>query len=48
MHNQMAELFQPSIANVSMHIRNIFREDELQEDSVVKDFVTTATDEKRY
>ena len=42
--NQMAELFQTSIPNVSMHIRNIFREGELQEDSVVKDFLTTAAE----
>ena len=28
--NQMAELFQTSIPNVSMHIRNVFAEGELQ------------------
>lgn len=36
--NQMAELFQTSIPNVSIHIRNIFKEGELRQDSVVKDF----------
>lgn len=46
--NQMAELFQTSIPNVSMHIRNIFREGELQEDAVVKDLLTTAADGKSY
>ena len=46
--SQMADLFQTSIPNVSMHIRNIFREGELQEESVVKDFLTTAADGKRY
>jgi hypothetical protein len=46
--NQMAELFQTSIPNVSMHIRNIFREGEVQEESVVKDLLTTAADGKRY
>ena len=46
--SQMADLFQTSIPNVSMHIRNIFREGELQEESVVKDFLTTAVDGKRY
>lgn len=46
--SQMAELFQTSIPNVSMHIRNVFREGELQENSVVKDFLTTATDGKAY
>ena len=29
--SQMAELFQTSIPNVSMHIRNIFREGELRD-----------------
>jgi hypothetical protein len=38
--NQMAELFQTSIPNVSMHIRNVFAEGELQEASTVKDFLT--------
>lgn len=46
--SQMAELFQTSIPNVSMHIRNIFREVELQEDTVIKDFLTTAADGKSY
>ena len=46
--SQMADLFQTSIPNVSMHIRNIFREGELKEESVVKDFLTTAADGKRY
>ena len=46
--NQMAELFQTSIPNVSMHIRNVFGEGELQPDSVVKEFLTTATDGKNY
>ena len=46
--SQMADLFQTSIPNVSMHIRNIFREGELQEESVVKNFLTTAADGKRY
>ena len=34
---QMAELFQTSIPNVSMHIRNIFAEKELCADSVLKE-----------
>ena len=46
--NQMAELFQTSIPNVSMHIRNIFAEGELQPGSVVKEFLTTAADGKNY
>jgi hypothetical protein len=45
---QLAELFQTSIPNVSMHVRNVFREGELQSDSVVKEFLTTAADGKNY
>ena len=45
---QMAELFQTTIPNVSMHIRNVFAEGELQADSVVKEFLTTAADGKSY
>lgn len=45
---QMAELFQTSIPNVSMHIRNVFDEGELQRDSVFKDSLITAADGKRY
>jgi hypothetical protein len=44
----MAELFQTSIPNISMHVRNISREGELREGSVIKDFLTTAADGKRY
>ncbi len=45
---QMAELFQTTVPNVSMHIRNVFEEGELQKDSVVKEFLTTAADGKSY
>jgi hypothetical protein len=45
---QMAELFQSSVPNVSMHLRNIFSEGELEEGSVVKEFLTTAADGKNY
>ncbi len=44
----MAELFQTSVPNVSMHIRNVFAEGELRAASVVKDFLTTAADGKSY
>jgi hypothetical protein len=44
----MAELFQTTIPNVSMHIRNILAEGELQAGSVVKEFLTTAADGKNY
>ena len=45
---QMAELFQTTIPNVSVHVRNIFAEGELQAGSVVKEFLTTAADGKNY
>ena len=44
----MAELFQTTIPNVSMHIRNVFSEGELKPDSVVKESLTTAADGKNY
>ena len=44
----MAELFQTTKQNVSLHIRNIFFERELREDSVVKESLTTAADGKNY
>ena len=45
---QMAELFLSTKQNVSLHINNIFREDELEENSVVKESLTTAKDGKKY
>jgi len=45
---QMAELFQTTKQNISLHIKNIFQEGELQEDSVVKEYLTTAADSKNY
>jgi hypothetical protein len=45
---QMVDLFQTSKQNISLHIRNVFKEGELQEDSVVKDYLTTAADGKSY
>lgn len=44
----MAELFQTSKQNISLHIKNIFEEGELDMDSVVKELLTTATDGKSY
>lgn len=43
---QMVELFQTSKANNSEHIKHIFTEGELSEDSVVRKFRTTAVDSK--
>ena len=45
---QMAELFNTTKQNVSLHISNCFKEGELVKDSAVKDFLTTAADGKRY
>ena len=45
---QMADLFQTSKQNVSLHTNNIFKEKELSENSVVKESLTTAADGKNY
>ena len=45
---QLCELYQTSKSNISEHIKNIFLEGELDEDSVVRKFRTTATDGKNY
>lgn len=45
---QMCELYQTSKSNVSEHIKHIFEDGELQEDSVVRKFRTTAIDGKSY
>ena len=41
---QMCELYQTSKSNVSEHIKHIFEEGELDRDSVVRNFRTTASD----
>src|SRR5690554_4382464 len=46
--NQLAELFDTSKQNIGQHIKNILEDNELQEDSVVKNYFTTATDGKQY
>ncbi|MDR1925040.1 MAG: hypothetical protein LBQ66_11775 [Planctomycetaceae bacterium] len=43
---QLAELFDTSVPNISMHISNILNEKELDNNSVVKDYLTTAADGK--
>lgn len=45
---QMVLLFQSTKQNISLHIANIFKEGELEENSVVKEYLTTATDGKKY
>lgn len=44
----MVELFQSSKSNISEHIKHIFEEGELWEESVVRKFRTTAADGKTY
>ncbi|MGB1017782.1 MAG: virulence RhuM family protein [Chitinophagales bacterium] len=46
--NQLAELFDTSKQNIGQHINNILKDSELKENSVVKNFFTTATDGKEY
>jgi hypothetical protein len=45
---QMQLLFDTTKQNISLHINNLFKEGELNRDSVVKDYLTTATDDKNY
>lgn len=44
----IAELFQTTKQNIGQHLKNIFAEGELEENSVVKKFFTTAADGKQY
>lgn len=46
--DQMSELFQRDKSTISRHIKNIFSEGELDRDSVVANFATTASDGKKY
>jgi hypothetical protein len=40
---QIAALFQNTKQNISLHIQNILTEEELYENSVVKEYLTTAS-----
>lgn len=44
----IAKLFGTSVANISMHIKNILEDKELNKNSVVKNYLTTASDGKNY
>lgn len=46
--DQMAELFQRNKSTISRHIKNVLEDGELDADSVVANFATTATDGKNY
>jgi len=45
---QMAELFGCSTDNISLHLKNIFNEGELAQNSVTEEYSTTASDGKNY
>ncbi len=45
---QIAELYQKSKSTISEHIKHIFEEEEIDRDSVVRNFRTTASDGKNY
>lgn len=46
--NQLAELFDTTKQNISLHIKNIIESNELKLSSVVKEYLTTAMDGKNY
>jgi len=45
---QMAELFQTTIPNINLHLKNIYEEEELEEVSTIKDFLIVRQEGKRY
>lgn len=44
----MAELFDTTVPNINMHLTSIFENGELEEPSVIKEFLITANDGKTY
>lgn len=46
--NQLAELFDTSVPNISMHISKILNDKELVQNSVIKYYLSTASDGKDY
>ncbi|MDO8527869.1 MAG: RhuM family protein [Deltaproteobacteria bacterium] len=44
---QIAELFQTTVPNISMHIKNIFEESELMPEATIKDFLTVRQEGNR-
>lgn len=46
--NDLAKLFQTTKQNIGQHIKNVVDEGELEQNSVVKEFFTTASDGKKY
>ena len=46
--NQLAELFDTSVPNITTHIKKYIEDKELDEFSVIKDYLITAQDGKQY
>lgn len=46
--NQLATLFDTSKQNIGQHISNLLEDKELEENSVVKNYFTTAANWKKY
>ena len=44
----MAKVFECSIDNISLHLKNIFDDNELDKDSVIEESSITASDGKKY
>ena len=44
---QMVDLFQTTKQNVSLHVRNVFKEGELDQSATVKDYLTVQKEGKR-
>ena len=44
----MAELYDVSVSAINQHLSSVFSDGELREDSVVKKFLITASDGKKY
>ena len=44
----MGELFQTTVPNINIHIRNILEEGELGQESVVKEYLITAAEDTRW
>ena len=44
----MAELFDTSVPNINMHLKHCYEEGEIDENSVIKEFLITAKDGKNY
>jgi hypothetical protein len=44
----MADLFDTTVPNINMHLKNIFDTQELDQNSVIKEFLITAADGKKY